>query len=58
MALYLIRNGYPPIVFQQVPREEYGATLFLAQTEKDSTGLKHIQCFNEVPIDFLMINDN
>jgi Fic family protein len=39
MALYLIRNGYPPIVFQQVPREEYGATLFLAQAEKDSTGL-------------------
>ncbi|CAG8692375.1 366_t:CDS:2, partial [Funneliformis caledonium] len=32
--------------------DEYGATLFLAQAEKDSTrgSAKHIQCFNEVPI--------
>lgn len=46
MALYLIRNGYPPIVFQQVPREQYGATLFLAQAEKDSTGLYALVAHN------------
>ncbi|CAG8599479.1 1564_t:CDS:2 [Acaulospora morrowiae] len=39
MALYLIRNGYPPIIFQDINREEYGSTLFLAQTEKDSIPL-------------------
>src|SRR6185369_2190471 len=36
MALYLIRNGYPPIIFQ---REEHICTLFLAQAEKDSIPL-------------------
>ena len=36
MALYLIRNGYPLIVSQNISREEYGSTLFLVQAEKDS----------------------
>ncbi|CAG8512843.1 17404_t:CDS:2, partial [Racocetra fulgida] len=39
MALYLIRNGLPPVVFQDIPREEYTSTLFLAQAEKDSIPL-------------------
>ncbi|CAG8451100.1 5947_t:CDS:2 [Dentiscutata heterogama] len=39
MALYLILNGLPPVVFQDIPREEYTSTLFLAQAEKDSIPL-------------------
>src|SRR5687768_9306466 len=39
MALYLIRNGLPPVVFQDISREEYASTLILAQVEKDSIPL-------------------
>ncbi|CAG8515697.1 10378_t:CDS:2 [Cetraspora pellucida] len=39
MALYLICNGLPPIVFQDILQEEYTSTLFLAQAEKDSIPL-------------------
>ncbi|KAF0512562.1 Fic-domain-containing protein [Gigaspora margarita] len=39
MVLYLIRNGLLPVVVQDIPREEYTSTLFLAQAEKDSIPL-------------------
>ena len=39
MVLYLIRNGLPPVVFQDIPQEEYTSTLLLAQAEKNSIPL-------------------
>jgi Fic family protein len=39
MALYLIRNDYPPVIFHQINQEEYNSTLFMSQVEKDSTSL-------------------
>ncbi|RHZ62856.1 hypothetical protein Glove_334g33 [Diversispora epigaea] len=39
MALYLIRHGYPPVVYRSFTRNEYISTIFLAQAEKDSIPL-------------------
>lgn len=37
MTLYLIRNGYPPNVFEQITQKEYAYALFLAQAMKEPT---------------------
>jgi len=39
MALYLIRNGYPPIIFQTIPRFEYASALYQSQAMKDPAPL-------------------
>ena len=36
MALYLIRNGYPPIIFQQpITPLQYGVTMYRSQAKKE-----------------------
>ncbi len=42
MALYLVQNGYPPVVFQQFKREKYMNSLYKAQAEKNPTLLYSI----------------
>ncbi|UZO05701.1 uncharacterized protein OCT59_026045 [Rhizophagus irregularis] len=39
MALYFIRNGYPPVVFQKIQRLEYALALFQSQTMKEPAPL-------------------
>ncbi|CAB4389360.1 unnamed protein product [Rhizophagus irregularis] len=39
MALYFIRNGYPPVVFQKILRLEYALALFQSQTMKEPAPL-------------------
>src|SRR3990170_2089049 len=39
MVLYLIRNGYPPVVFQEIQRLEYALALFQSQAMKEPASL-------------------
>jgi Fic family protein len=42
MALYLVRNGYPPVVFQKLDRKGYIDSMIEAQTEKNYSRLYDI----------------
>ena len=42
MALYLARNGFPPLVFQHLDRKEYIDAVYKAQAEKDMVPLYNI----------------
>ncbi|CAB4437585.1 unnamed protein product [Rhizophagus irregularis] len=46
MALYLIRNDYPPVIFHQINQEEYNSTLLMSQVEMDSTSLYALAVVN------------
>jgi Fic family protein len=39
MALYLIRNGYPPIIFQTISLFEYASALYQSQAMKNPAPL-------------------
>ena len=46
MALYLIRNGYPPVIFNHINHEDYESTLFLAQVEMNPVPLYSLVVVN------------
>ncbi|CAG8599041.1 5394_t:CDS:2 [Paraglomus occultum] len=50
MALYLIRNGYPPIVFQQMTSGSMAACLYTAQAGNDLTFLYNVVLQNVISI--------
>uniref|UniRef100_U9TDE2 Serine-threonine/tyrosine-protein kinase catalytic domain-containing protein n=1 Tax=Rhizophagus irregularis (strain DAOM 181602 / DAOM 197198 / MUCL 43194) TaxID=747089 RepID=U9TDE2_RHIID len=56
MALYFIRNGYPPVVFQKIQRLEYALALFQSQTMKEPAPLYSMILENVFNI--LMNNQN